>query len=176
MQEHSTVFHRPVLMYAHRNAIAWIQQSNYIPRLAAWFKLHGVPANDLWKLLKADPSHDTTIVQQLINNTDHTVIEIPWQMIPLLDNLGDRSVYKLNHSDLVRDHIVQQDKLQQRHRGYTLDQLVEKLLSNTIDPPTLLLETVDPRLKPQMPVIDGRTRLALAWAHKHNIPARLYQF
>lgn len=159
---------------AHQQAVAWIQQSHYIPRLAAWFKLHDIPVFDLWKLLKTNPNHDSTLVQQLINNTDYTVIEIPWQMIPLLDNLGDRSVYRLDHCDQVRDYIVKQDQLQQRRRGYTLDQIVEKLLSNNIDPPTVLVETVKSMMKPQLHVIDGRTRLALAWAYQHNITARLY--
>lgn len=157
----------------HRIAFSWIQQAHHLPRLKNWFINNNIDIYSFLKNLNINDSYDTEIIQHLINNLKYEIITIPWQMISVLDNLGDRTIYKLDNVNSVYAYILNKDKIENRKRNYNFDKFVESILNNTVDTPSILLE--NNFYKPRFNVIDGRTRLALAWIYKHNIPCAVYR-
>lgn len=154
----------------HRIAFSWIQQTPHIPILNDWFLSHNINTVEYLKNLEQDPKFNTAEIQKIIKSVRYDVITIPWQIIPSLDNLSDYKIFMHENLNDIYEYIDKKDKIQNRNRNYNFKKFVKSILLDTVDIPTVLAETTGHmRLK----VIDGRTRLSISWAHKHDIHCAL---
>ena len=139
-----------------RLATAWCQQRHH-----CW---------EIRKLFREQNLDTPEQVKQFLHTVNFESIQLAWQLIPMLDNFGDRSTFGMNSTETAI-WIAQQDLndpiMGQRDRGYSIAQLEQSVREQTVDPPTAIY-TYD-RTKPQLALIDGRTRLRLAYAAHTDI-------
>jgi hypothetical protein len=114
------------------------------------------------------PIIDSAFVQKILESKDLCTerILLPHQLIPSLHNFKSRQdISQILNCDLNQmiDWIKKFDDTISRHRTYDLLEMVEHVKNQEITPPLLLLTYGNINL------IDGRTRLLIAYALKKDI-------
>lgn len=131
------------------------KQAVWSGSLRSWMHSHGVAVAqpEVW----IDHRHTAAVNFALHHSVTHTY-ELPWQMIPTLQNLGEpHRVHKLP-----RTKTIQKIPYEGR-RDYTIEQIASAVEQGTVEPPLLFQDWSG------VLVVDGRTRLSCAYVLKCNI-------
>ena len=143
-------------------ALEFVTQAHYSAGVNYWLEQKGARLHTG----AVDPNTEyAERVREIVKNTVFTPATLDYALIPGLGNLARPHQDRLKQDlPTMLDSIRKEDARTNRTRNYDLDELVNAVQQARAEPPTLMIQPGN------LVIVDGRTRLSIAYALKTNIP------